>query len=92
MKVGSLGIASSWYGTKVAALGRLLIGLGLVLIGCGALIWLLSKKEVALPRLPLDIVVERPGLKIYIPLGTSLLISLILTLLFYIVSRFRSGQ
>jgi hypothetical protein len=34
-----------------------------------------------IPRLPGDIAIERKGFRFYFPLGTSLLISLVLTLL-----------
>ncbi len=59
------------------ALGRLLIGFGLVIALCGALIWLLG----ALPRLPGDIYIQRRGFTLYIPVVGSLLLSLLLTLL-----------
>lgn len=71
----------------MSALGKLLIGLGLVLVFFGGLLWFVGERGVSLPRLPLDIVIERPGMKFYFPLGTSLLISLILSLIFYLLSR-----
>jgi len=40
-----------------------------------------------LGRLPGDIVIERPRLTVYIPLGTMLLISLILTVLVNLIAR-----
>jgi len=59
------------------ALGRLLIGFGLAVAACGALIWLFG----ALPRLPGDVYVQRRGFTLYIPVVGSLLVSLLLTLL-----------
>jgi hypothetical protein len=41
-----------------------------------------------LGHLPGDIVVERPGFRFYFPLMTGLLLSVLLSLLFYLVSRF----
>jgi hypothetical protein len=58
-------------------LGRALVGLGLALAALGALVWLFG----ALPRLPGDIYVQRPGFTLYIPVVGSLLLSLLLTLL-----------
>jgi hypothetical protein len=58
-------------------LGRLLIGVGLAIALCGALIWLLG----ALPRLPGDIHIQRRGFTLYIPVLGSILASLLLTLL-----------
>ncbi len=64
---------------------KILILLGIVLIAVG-LAWLLGER-LGLGRLPGDIVVEREGLRIYLPLTTSLLISLILSLLLWFLSR-----
>jgi hypothetical protein len=60
----------------VATLGRLLVGVGLVLAALGAVLWVLG----ALPRLPGDIYVQRKGFTLYIPLVSSLVLSLFLTL------------
>ncbi|HXH28017.1 MAG TPA: DUF2905 domain-containing protein [Candidatus Polarisedimenticolia bacterium] len=69
-------------------LGRILMLAGLVLIGFGALlIW--GPRLPGLGRLPGDLVWRRDGLRVYVPITTSLLISLILTVLFALLSRFR---
>ncbi len=70
------------------ALGKLFLILGSVLIILGAALYL-SKSIPWLGRLPGDIVIERPNATIYIPLATSLLISLVLSALFYLLSRLR---
>ncbi len=41
-----------------------------------------------LGHLPGDIIVERPGFRFYFPLMTGLLVSIFLSLLLYLVSRF----
>jgi hypothetical protein len=66
-------------------IGRLLILLGLVLVAVGLLWPLLTK--LGLGRLPGDIVIERENFRIYIPLATSILISLVLSLLFWLFNR-----
>ncbi|MCX7790357.1 MAG: DUF2905 domain-containing protein [Chloroflexaceae bacterium] len=68
-------------------IGRWLIGIGAALVVLGLLFLLLGRVP-WLGRLPGDIVIERPGLTVYIPLGTMLLISLILTLLANLIGRF----
>ncbi|MDW8391658.1 MAG: DUF2905 domain-containing protein [Oscillochloridaceae bacterium] len=68
-------------------IGRWLIGIGVALVGLGLLFLLLGRVP-WLGRLPGDIVIERPGLTVYIPLGTMLLISLVLTLLANLIGRF----
>jgi hypothetical protein len=66
-------------------LARWLIILGLVLIVAGLLWpWL---TRLGLGRLPGDIVIEREGFRLYIPLATSLLISLVLSLILWLLNR-----
>lgn len=62
--------------------------IGSVLIVLGAALYL-SKSIPWLGRLPGDIVIERPNVTIYIPLATSLLLSLLLSVFFYLLSRLR---
>lgn len=64
---------------------KLLIGLGLLLIVIGLLWpWL---QRLGLGRLPGDIVIEREGFRFYFPLVTSIIISLLLTLLFWLLRK-----
>jgi hypothetical protein len=65
--------------------GRLLIIFGLALVVLG-LLWPLFSK-IGLGRLPGDIVVEREGFRLYIPLASSLIISLVLSLLLWLRNR-----
>ncbi len=60
-----------------AALGRLLIIAGLVVVVVGAIIMVAGR----LPRLPGDIVIRRDTFTLYIPVVTSLVISIVLTLI-----------
>ncbi len=70
-------------------LGRLLIGVGLVLIVAGGLLLLLGRTGFPLGRLPGDISYRGRNLSVYVPLGTSILLSVVLSLVFYLLSRFR---
>jgi Protein of unknown function (DUF2905) len=70
-------------------LGRLLVGLGLVLLIAGALILLLGRTGMPIGRLPGDISYRGKNLNVYFPLGTSILVSVLLSLVFYLLSRFR---
>ena len=66
-------------------MGRWLIILGVVLIVAGLLWpWL---TRLGLGRLPGDIAIERGDFRLYIPLATSLLISLVLSLLLWLLNR-----
>ncbi|HTZ56525.1 MAG TPA: DUF2905 domain-containing protein [Acidobacteriaceae bacterium] len=70
-------------------LGRLLIGLGLLLLIAGALLLLLGRTGIPLGRLPGDISYRGKNVSVYFPLGTSILISILLSVVFYLLSRFR---
>jgi hypothetical protein len=66
-------------------LRRALIVIGAVLVAAGALWpWL---GHLGLGRLPGDIVIERPGVRIYIPIVTCLFISVVLSLLFWLFRK-----
>jgi len=67
-------------------LGRLLIIVGLIAIAVGGLL-LLSGKLPWLGRLPGDIFIKRENFSFYFPLATSLLISVVLSLLFWFLRR-----
>lgn len=67
-------------------LGRLLVIFGCVIAVAGVLI-MLSGKLPWLGRLPGDIFLHRKNFTFYFPLATSILISLLLTLLFWILGK-----
>jgi hypothetical protein len=68
------------------AVGKLLILIGLVIVGAGVVL-LLSDKIPWLGRLPGDITVKRDNFTFYFPLATSILISVILSLLFWLFRK-----
>jgi hypothetical protein len=61
----------------------ILLGVGLVLLG---LSWPWVRR-LPLFRLPGDIVVDRPGFKFFFPITTMILISLVLSLIAWILRR-----
>ncbi len=67
-------------------LGKVLILLGLLLVVLGV-IFSLGAKRPWLGQLPGDIIFRRGNLTVYFPLATSLLISVVLTLVLYLVKR-----
>jgi hypothetical protein len=68
--------------------GRFLIVGGLILVVVGALMTFGAMHW--LGRLPGDIRVERPGMKLFVPITTSILLSVVISLILYLVSKFRS--
>lgn len=68
------------------AFGKTLILLGLLITAIGALLYL-ARGIPFLGRLPGDIIIQRKDFALYFPLMTSLLLSLILSVLFYFLHR-----
>ena len=66
-------------------MARFLIVLGLAILVVGLLWPYLSK--LGLGRLPGDIVTERENGTVYVPLATCLLLSLLLSLVFWVANR-----
>jgi hypothetical protein len=66
-----------------------LIGLGVVLIVIGGLLVLSSSLGLRVPfgRLPGDVHVQRGNWSFYFPITTSIVLSLVLTLIFWVLSR-----
>jgi hypothetical protein len=69
--------------------GKLLLVLGLLLAGVGALLWFGAKLPLRLGRLPGDIVWRGERSTLYFPIVTCLVLSVALTLLFWIAGQFR---
>ncbi len=71
------------------SLPRLLIVAGLVLLAAGVLLYFAPHMP-WLGRLPGDIRVERPSFRFYAPLTTSIIISVVLSLILWLVARSRT--
>ena len=66
-------------------MSRLRIIFGLVLVAVGVLWPVIAK--LGLGRLPGDVVIERENFRLYIPIATSLLISLLLSVVLWFLNR-----
>jgi len=73
----------------VTDVGKLLIVLGAVLLLVGIVFTVLGKTNLPLGRLPGDIVYHGKNTTFYFPLATSVLVSVVLSLLLYLVGRWR---
>ena len=69
----------------LGGLGRVLMAVGGLIFVLGAVVSLLGRT--GLGRLPGDIVVERGGFTFYFPIVTSLLLSLLLTGILWLLRR-----
>ncbi|WP_028574294.1 DUF2905 domain-containing protein [Desulfonatronovibrio hydrogenovorans] len=67
-----------------SAIGKAIILAGVVLVIIGLAVLFKDKLPLGMGRLPGDITIERDNFRFYFPLGTSIVISIILTLIFSI--------
>ena len=70
----------------MAEIGKMLMALGGILLIAGA-VMTLGGKLPWLGRLPGDIAIERENFRFYFPLGTSILVSILLTLIVWLFRR-----
>jgi hypothetical protein len=68
-------------------IGKLLILLGTFAIAAGVVLILVGKTS--LGRLPGDIVFRRENFTFAFPLGTCIVISVVLSVIFWLISRFK---
>jgi hypothetical protein len=73
----------------MAEIGKLLIGLGLAVAAAGVVVLLLSRTGVPIGRLPGDILYRGKNTTVYFPLATSLTVSVLLSIVLYVIARFR---
>jgi Protein of unknown function (DUF2905) len=73
----------------MGGLGRLLIFTGVVLVAIGLLLVLANRTNLPVGRLPGDITYRGKNTVVYFPLATSILISIVLSLILYLIGRFR---
>lgn len=66
--------------------GRLLVVFGLVIVAAGVLLLLMGRVP-WLGRLPGDIHIQRGNWTFYFPLGTSIVLSLLLSLVLWLIAR-----
>jgi hypothetical protein len=71
-------------------IGKYLVILGIVMVVLGLVIWLIGPKMDWLGWLPGDVRVERPGFKVFAPFTTMLLVSILLSLVLWVIRRFLS--
>ena len=69
--------------------GRMLVFLGALLLVFGLVLILAGKANLPMGRLPGDIVYRGKNTTFYFPLMTSILLSVILSLVLYVVNRMR---
>jgi hypothetical protein len=71
----------------LTSLARWLILAGLLLAGIGGLLWVVSRLGLPLGRLPGDFRFQAGGVTCFLPLASSILLSLLLTLVLNLIAR-----
>ncbi len=71
----------------VNELGKILIGLGVVLVVLGLLVVIGGRLHLPLGRLPGDVVYRGKHTSFYFPIVTSILLSIMLSVILYFISR-----
>lgn len=72
----------------MAEFGRVLMIMGIVILTIGFLLSFSDKLPYNLGRLPGDITIKKEGFTFYFPITTSIIISVILSLLFYLFGKY----
>lgn len=70
-------------------IGRTLIAIGILLVVAGGIVLLLGRTGVpfGLGRLPGDILIKRDGFTFYMPITTSILVSVAVTAILWLLRR-----
>jgi heme/copper-type cytochrome/quinol oxidase subunit 2 len=72
----------------MAEIGKSIIFFGIVIVIIGIILLFSDKLPFNLGRLPGDIAIKKENFSFYFPITTSILISIVLSLIFYLFSKF----
>jgi hypothetical protein len=70
--------------------GKLLVVVGAMLVVAGIVVMILGRMNLPLGRLPGDFLYRGKNTTVYFPLATSVVVSIVLSILVYVISRWRS--
>ena len=73
--------------------GKLVVAGGLIIVGFGLLLMIIESDASSrwlnwFGNLPLDIKIEKSNFRFYFPIGSSILLSLLLSLLLFLINKF----
>jgi hypothetical protein len=72
----------------MGSIGKWLLITGGIMVLAGVILLLLERSSLP-ARLPGDLVIRKKNFTFYFPLATSIVISLLITIIFYLINRFR---
>ena len=70
-------------------IGKILVGMGIVLVVIGGVVMLLGRSGLPLGRLPGDFLYRGKNTTFYFPLATSILLSLVISFLLFLIGRMK---
>ena len=70
-------------------MGRIQVALGVALVVIGGIVMLLGRTGVPLGRLPGDFLYRGKNTTFYFPLASSILISIVLSIVLYLIGRLK---
>jgi Protein of unknown function (DUF2905) len=73
----------------MVGMGRMLVALGVVLVIIGGIMMLAGRTSLPIGRLPGDILYRGKKATFYFPLASSILISVLLSLILFFISRLK---
>jgi hypothetical protein len=73
----------------MAEMGRILVALGVALVVTGGIVMLLGRTGMPLGRLPGDFLYRGKNTTLYFPLASSILISIVLSIVLFLVGRMK---
>jgi len=73
----------------MAEMGRILVALGVTLVVIGGIVMLLGRTGVPLGRLPGDFLYRGKNTTFYFPLGSSIVISIVLSVVLFLIGRLK---
>jgi len=73
----------------MAEMGRILVALGVALVVIGGIVMLLGRTGMPLGRLPGDFLYRGKNTTVYFPLASSILISIVLSIVLFLVGRMK---
>jgi Protein of unknown function (DUF2905) len=73
----------------MADLGKLLVLFGIVIVAVGLGLMLLGRTHLPIGRLPGDFLFRGKNTTVYFPLATSILLSIVVSLVLYLIRYFR---
>ena len=76
-------------GVEMMEMGRLLVVLGVALVVIGAIVLLLGRTGLPLGRLPGDVVYRGKNTTFYFPLASSVLISVVVSIVLFLIGRWK---